>query len=96
MKNRRNTAMPHASLHPYSPLPLQVGTGRRKPCIGHDGNFRLGVPQRGRLMKKSEEDLGLLMREANKAWSGAILTRSGIVLTEASRCRLGRVQRLCR
>ena len=31
MKNRGNTAMPHASLHPYSPLPLQVGAGRRKP-----------------------------------------------------------------
>ena len=72
---------------------VQVGENQ---CIGHDGNFRLGVPQRGRLMKKSEKDLGLLMREANKAWSGTILTRSGIVLTEASRCRLGRVQRLCR
>jgi hypothetical protein len=31
-------------------------------------------------VKMSEEDLGLLMRAAGKAWSGAIVTRSGIVL----------------
>lgn len=31
-------------------------------------------------VKMSEEDLGQLMKAANKAWSGAILTRSGIVL----------------
>jgi hypothetical protein len=31
-------------------------------------------------VKMSEEDLALLMRAAGKAWSGAILTRSGIVL----------------
>jgi len=31
-------------------------------------------------VKMSEEDLATLMRAAGKAWSGAILTRSGIVL----------------
>jgi hypothetical protein len=34
-------------------------------------------------VKMSEEDLGLLMKAAAKIWSGAILTRSGIVLALA-------------
>jgi hypothetical protein len=34
-------------------------------------------------VKMSEEDLALLMRAAAKTWSGAILTRSGIVLALA-------------